>query len=169
VIGYCGRLAREKGLTNLIKAYSIVKEKHKVKLLIVGEGLKSIRKKAKWVGAKVTGNVNNPEKYYQKMDIFVLPSLTETTSLSTMEAMSCGLPIIATPVGKVSEFISRSKGGVLVPKSDPEAIANAITHMLKNPALRARYAKNSRIYALNNFDIKNSAKKLIHLLDTIKA
>ena len=137
--------------------------------MIVGEGLRSIRRKAKRAGAIVTGKVDNPQKYYQKMDIFVLPSLTETTSLSTMEAMSCGLPIIATPVGKVPEFISRSKGGILVPKSDPDAIANAINHMIKNPSLRARYGKNSRIYALSHFDIKNSAKKLIHLLDTIKA
>ena len=96
VIGFCGRIGREKDLPTLLKAFRKIQHKHDARLLIVGSGIevKAFRNpRIKHVGA-----TEDVVPYLQAMDIFVLPSLTETSSLATMEAMSCGLPVIATPV-----------------------------------------------------------------------
>ena len=97
VIGFCGRIGREKDVPTLCKAFEVIKKEWRnARLFIVGEGLEVEECKQK--GITITGFVDNVLPYYQAMDIFVLPSLTETSSLVTMEAMACGLPVVVTPV-----------------------------------------------------------------------
>ncbi|MDI3473828.1 MAG: 1,2-diacylglycerol 3-alpha-glucosyltransferase, partial [Candidatus Woesearchaeota archaeon] len=90
VVGYCGRLAREKDLPTLRRAFNRFKKKHKnAKLLIVGDGVKEIKESFMNIKeAIVVGSTNEVEKYYRAMDVFVLPSLTETTALTVLEAMA---------------------------------------------------------------------------------
>lgn len=166
--GYCGRLGREKDIDTLIEAFATLKKEAKAKLVIVGEGLRSLKSKAKREGVTLTGRVENPQDLYPKWDAFILPSKTETTSLSTMEAMACGLPIIATPVGKAAEYVEKSRGGILIPKENPELMAKAMLHMMQSDTVRKRYAKNARDYAVKHFDIADSAKELTRILNSLK-
>ncbi len=134
VIGFCGRIGREKDLPTLIKAFRRVQHKHDVQLLIVGAGIdqKSFRNPR----IKLVGAVDNVVPYLQAMDIFVLPSLTETSSLATMEAMSCGLPVIATPVGSVKDYIEDGVNGFLFPRRDVDSLVEKINALLKSPKAR---------------------------------
>ncbi|HLC84625.1 MAG TPA: glycosyltransferase family 4 protein [Candidatus Nanoarchaeia archaeon] len=165
VIGYCGRIAREKGLPYLLKAFSSLKQSSRdLRLMLVGDGLRTLKWRAKLAGAELIGRVDNPQQYYSQMDIFVMPSLTETTSLSTMEAMSSGLPIVATPVGMVPQFIRKSKDGILVPIQDALALKRALQALIEQPSLRKKMGLAGRAYALKHFDIEQSAKKIVEIL-----
>jgi len=156
IIGYYGRTGNEKNLETLEKAFNIVSEKNKnVKLLIVG-GKTNIK------------NCTNIEKtdygykYLQAMDIYVLPSLVETSSLTTMEAMACGCAVITTPVGLVKDYIQNGYNGVIFRPNDYEMLAKKINNLINDKRFREKIGKNARLTAQEMFswgdtikDIKN--------------
>jgi glycosyltransferase involved in cell wall biosynthesis len=142
VIGFCGRIGREKDLPTLIHAFSRVRKKHDACLLIVGAGLEE--KEFKSAHIKLAGAVDNVIPYLQAMDIFVLPSLTETSSLATMEAMSCGLPVVATPVGSVKDYIEDGVNGFIFSRQDADALAYRLNALLKNQKVRERIGAAAR-------------------------
>lgn len=146
VIGYVGRLAREKDPLTLYRAFRKLEKKHDdIKLLIIGEGLDEYHKKfSSERNIIYAGKQDNVVPYLQAMDIFVLPSLTETSSLSTIEAMSCGLPVITTPVGYIKEYIKEKLNGMFFPFRNSLVLSMKIETLLKNPELRIKLGVNAR-------------------------
>lgn len=138
VIGYCGRISSEKGLGTLREAFLKVKNNYPdAVLLIVGGGLGEDAEKLKITqDAIITGFVKDVTPYIRAMDIFVLPSLTETTSLATLEAMSCGVPVIATPVGRVVEYVENNLNGYIFPAGNEVILAKRIESLLANQEKR---------------------------------
>ncbi len=117
IIGYCGRISKEKDIPTLHKAFLRLKSRHNLFLLIVGWGSKrNISMFKPLEDIKITGFLDNILPYLQAMDIFILPSLTETSSLATMEAMAVGLPVIATKVGYIKEYIIDKENGFFFSK-----------------------------------------------------
>ncbi len=156
VIGYVGRIAREKSLTTLYKAFRRVEKHHNnITLLIVGGGL---RKEIFKDDRNIIFIDPTPDivRYYQAMDIFVLPSLTETSSLSTMEAMSCGLAVITTKVGSLIEYIEHGPNGFFFPKEHYKLLATKIESLLMDDILRTSTGKAARKTIISNFDWKNT-------------
>jgi len=162
-IGFCGRIGREKDLPTLYKAFKEVKKKHDVELMIVGDGLKKILKPFK--EAKIIGPSNNVVRYLRQMDVFVLPSLTETSSLATMEAMACGLPVVATKVGYVKRYIKNNVNGIFFQKQNHSSLAKKLIRLKKNPELRRRLGINARRTMVHKFSWENT---LAQLLDIFK-
>lgn len=79
---------------------------------------------------------------YASSDIFVLPSLNEGMSNTILEAMACGLPIITTDTGGSKELINGN--GIVLPIQAPQAIADAITELIKNAETRKRMGQRCR-------------------------
>lgn len=103
-IGYCGRLDPEKGIEQLFKAAEIYQKKYNgknIRLLLIGEGSEAntLVRQYPHVIATITEFVDNVIPYLDQLDAFVLASKTETTSLSSLEAYSRGIPVFTTPVG----------------------------------------------------------------------
>src|SRR3989344_2717808 len=97
IIGYVGRISPEKNIPTLFKAFRKLPGQKGLLLLLVGSGSKKEEAKFKKIpNCRITGFVDNVQEYLQAMDLFIMPSLTETTSLATLEAMSSGLPVLAT-------------------------------------------------------------------------
>jgi L-malate glycosyltransferase len=166
VIGFCGRLGREKNVRTLYRAFRRVEKKHKnIKLLIVGKGVKedeelfTSNRNVIHVGKK-----NNVVPYLQAMDIFVLPSLTETTSLSTLEAMACGCAVVATPVGHVKEYIKERKNGLLFPCKNSLVLSLKLNLLIENKKLREKLAKNARKTVEKEFKWEETAKGISGIL-----
>jgi glycosyltransferase involved in cell wall biosynthesis len=163
VIGFVGRIAREKGLPTLQHAFKIVHEKNKdTALLIVGEGVRGEIKPDD--GVIITGRKDDVVPYLQAMDVFVLPSLTETSSLATMEAMSCALPVIVTPVGNIPDYLKHEWNGWFFARHDADDLAKKITYLLARPALRSSLGVNARLTVTQHFTWELTAKRLSKLL-----
>ena len=84
-------------------------------------------------------------------DVFVLPSLSEGSPNALLEAMACGLPIVATRVGGVPEIAVDGETALLVPPEDPVALARAIDRLLRDRALAARLGSAARATVLTRY------------------
>ncbi len=92
-------------------------------------------------------------------DVFVLPSHQEGMPVALMEAMSAGLPVVATIVGGVPDVVTDDVEGLLVPPGRPDLLAEAVTRLARDDALRARLALASSA-ASEMFDVRNAARAI---------
>jgi len=144
LISVC-RLVSRKGLEFLVEAMQELK-RDGIVLDLVGSGQEQeriaelIRSRGLGDHIRLVGYVASEHLYrhYQAADIFVLPSLSESFGQVLLEAMSCGLPIVASAVGGIPETVRDKTNGLLVPPKDPEALAKAIRWLAENPKQRAR-------------------------------
>lgn len=170
VIGFSGRIGREKDLVTLYRAFLRLRKLHSdLILLIIGKGIQELRlmlesKK----DVVVVESVDNIIPYLQAMDIYVMPSLTETSSLSTMEAMSCGIAVVSTPVGYIKYYIKDSYNGLFFSKQNPYELSKKLSFLLDNKKLGIKLGENARktIIAFYDWDkttngIKNALEELI--------
>ncbi|MBI5390662.1 glycosyltransferase family 4 protein [Candidatus Woesearchaeota archaeon] len=166
VIGYSGRIAREKDLMTLYRAFLLVKKRDvNVKLLIVGDGLESLKKTMmSKEGIWVTGQTNAVQTYLQAMDVYVLPSLTETSSLATMEAMSCGIPVITTKVGMVKNYVEEGRNGLFFPFQDSYTLSQRILQLIENPSLREKFGEQARKTMVVSYAWQDRVKKIKEVL-----
>lgn len=168
VVGFCGRIGREKDLKTLYRAFLKLEKKHpEITLLIVGKGLKQQEeffKKRKNI--ILTGSVNNVVPYLQAMDIYVLPSLTETSSLSTIEAMSCGIPVISTKVGYVKKYIKEKVNGLFFPMQNYFVLSLKLESLLENQDMRTLLGSNARKTVLKMFSWEKTVAKIKKALDS---
>ena len=72
-------------------------------------------------------------------DVFALPSIAEGTPVTILEAMACGLPVVASKVGGIPEVVDHQATGLLVPPSDATALADALAVYVQDPQLAARH------------------------------
>jgi glycosyltransferase involved in cell wall biosynthesis len=171
VIGYHGRIAREKDLYTLLRAYLTLKKINpRFKLMIIGSGVPEIVAKFQHqegiVHIPATSNVM---RYLPLMDLYVLPSLTETTSLSTLEAMSCQLPVITTPVGYVRDYIKDGVNGVFFPAKNSYILSKKITYLANRKSERDILAKQARKTVVEQFNWDKTAYKLEEFFKKITA
>ena len=151
VLGYVGRLSEEKGLKYLIEGVlDLLAKNLPIKLVLIGEGpqrqqLESLTKE-KGIGNSVCflGFQQDVESWLPMMDIFVLPSLTEGTPLALLEAMSCGIPVVASSVGGVPDIIKSGTNGILVRPGNSQEIRNAIGLLSMDKNIRLKMGKEGK-------------------------
>ena len=175
LIGYIGRLSEEKGILNLIKAAAIIlKSKRTIRFIICGKGKldrdikKIIRAESIEDQVKLVGWIPHEKvpQYLNKFRLLVLPSFTEGLPNVIVEAMACGTPVLATPVGAIPEIIKDCETGFLLKSNDPKDIAESIIKLLDNPKLLEKVSINAYKYAQKNFSEKNVIEKWRKYLET---
>jgi colanic acid/amylovoran biosynthesis glycosyltransferase len=99
----------------------------------------------------------------QRADAFVLPSVGagEAWPVSLMEAMACGLPVIASVIGSPASMIENDVDGLLVRQGDETALADAFVSLARDPELRRRLGAAARLRAESSFNVRDSAQRLI--------
>src|SRR3989344_3374176 len=149
------RLVPKNGTEDLIEALNLLNSKYKIfnlKLIIIGDGplLASLRFKVKSLkledSVKFIGKIPNEmiPQYLAQADVFVRPSLSEGLGTAFLEAMAAGLPVIATPVGGISDFLKDGETGLFCRVGDPEDIAAKISKVLSDGVLKSRLILNGR-------------------------
>jgi glycosyltransferase involved in cell wall biosynthesis len=141
-----GRLTPEKGFKYLIEAFRIISKKHpEYKLVIVGTGpeLENLKKISNNLNVEFLHNVKDQElvELYNKSALFALPSMLEGFGLVVLEALSCGLPIVATNVGAIKEIVGES--GVVVEPENSIKLAKGIERVIENQKLMKGFQKNA--------------------------
>lgn len=162
IIGYCGRLGREKNLITLYKAFTQLQKMYKnITLLIVGKGVaEETAIFTSKTNVILTGEVDNVIPYLQAMDIFVLSSLTETTSLATLEAMSCGVPVVCTPVGAIKDYIINGENGFLFPKQNDLVLRKKLEWLIANQKERERMGVHARRSVEEKYSLTKTIQRL---------
>jgi len=152
-IMFVGRIDREKGIFDLVKSAKIIcKSRSDVFFTIAGSGrdLKKLKSETKKAGISnrfiLLGQVKKEQlvKLYQNASIFVLPSYHEGLPGVLLEAMSCGLPIVATNVRGNRDLITNGKNGIIVPPCNPKKLSEAISTLLDDKNLGESYGLHAR-------------------------
>lgn len=159
---YLGRLTAEKRVHHLLRIWPEIRAAFPdVQLLIVGTGPEEARLREMAVaGVQFTGQVNDTMRYLQSADLFVLPSVTEGLSNSMLEALSTGLPVLATSVGGTPDVISHNVNGYLIPPDDLETLQAGLMTLLADAKLRDRLGMKGRQRILQNFSLDSIAMQL---------
>jgi glycosyltransferase involved in cell wall biosynthesis len=150
---YVGRLWSGKGLTFLLDAFAELQELDvgKVTLLLVGDGLDEalLRKRCKAKGLEnvVFAGFQHDDvlpRFYGASDVFVSPTLGDPFGMVVLEAMACGLPVIAsTSAGEIADRVVDGVSGFLVPPANREELLDRMTLLARDAELRRRMGKAS--------------------------
>ena len=142
VIISAGRISRQKNYELLLDAFALLRRKHPVRLVILGDGPSRARQvlleRAARLGVsedfRLPGYEPNPMRYFRRAGLFVLSSRWEGASNVLLEALACGCPVVATdcPTG-VREQLDDGRIGPIVPINDPELLASAMARRLEEP------------------------------------
>ncbi len=147
LVTYIGRLAREKNLDLLLEAWDLIApDRGSAQLVLVGRGpLEDEIRMREIPGVHVPGLLHGRElaEAYASADLFAFPSATETFGNSLLEAMCSGLPPIVAAAGGVLEFSEHGENAWLVEPDSASAIAEALTRLLQDGALRRRLARGA--------------------------
>jgi len=162
IVAYAGRLVPEKRIDHLLKIWSDIRSKyHDALLLIVGDGSEQRRLREMHAdGVQFTGQVPDAVPYLQAADLFVLPSSTEGLSNSMLEAMSCGLPVLATTVGGAPDVIEHNTSGYLILPDNVDALQRGMETLLGDEPLRFKLGSNARARIVTDFSLDSVAERL---------
>ena len=174
---FWGRIEDEKGLPELLTAMKKVSTTiPEVKLTLVGEG--SQLRKYKRMVAKfgLSGKVEFPgwlnaqaiQKLAIKCSLGVFPSRIESFGLSVVEAMASGLPVIATCSGAIPENVKDGITGTLVPKENPNALADALIKALKDLESQEAFARKARQMVQQKFSWSRAASQMTKLYQSLR-
>ena len=177
LVGYIGRLSKEKGILTFIEVIQIVAKKRdeNIEFLIVGDGelndkiIEFLNKNNLDNKVKVTGWISHEKlpDYLNELKLLVLPSYTEGLPNIILEAMACGTPVLATPVGSIPDIIKDDETGFIIKKSNPTEIAEKILCILNNPDLQ-RITENAKNLVEKQFNfeicVENYKKVLLEVL-----
>lgn len=166
VIGTVGRLEEVKDQPNLLEAFIALLKSAEVidkdiKLMLVGDGSlrEKLQQRAEAAGIQdkvwLTGARDDVPELMNLMTLFVLPSLAEGISNTILEAMACGLPVIASNVGGNAELVINNETGFIVPRSNPDAIKEKCLQYIASPDLLQKHADSARKRIKEKFSIIN--------------
>jgi len=172
LIGYIGRLSEEKGIMNFVEAIpKLLKDNDTFEIIIIGGGTmdkkvslflgeKKLQNSVKCLGWLPNDCLPN---YLNKMKLLVVPSYTDVLPATMLEAMACGVPILATPVGSIPDYIKNNETGFIMDNNSPDCIAINIKHILRVPHLDA-IIKNARALVEQEFAYATAVDKYRDIL-----
>lgn len=178
VIGSVGRMAAVKDFPSLVRAFLLLLERqpenrNRLRLLIAGDGESraACQDMLRAAGAEtlawLPGERDDIAALMQAMDVFILPSLAEGISNTILEAMSSGLPVIATRVGGNVELVEDGANGRLVPPNDPVALAAAMHQYCNDAAVRRRHGEAARRKIETRFSMDSMTQAYMDVYDRL--
>lgn len=158
VVGTLARLARQKGIGDLVRAAELVcAVDPRVGFVIGGDGperellAKEVRARGLEQHVRLVGEVHDPWGFYRSLDVFALPSRWEGMAYTLLEAMAAELPVVATSVGGAPEVVAEPAHGILVPPGDIGALAAAVLRYASDPGRRRVTGRRAAQRILTSF------------------
>ncbi len=150
-----GKFIKRKNHSLLIQALSLIKKKSNFRVTIIGEcstkehflNLDKIKEEIRLSGLDINILTNvSPKKmkgFYKKHDLFVLPSINEPASISNLEAMSLGLPVITTDSNNTSCYTEHNKNGFIVKSNNVNDLSKKLKFFIENRLVLKKFGKES--------------------------
>lgn len=169
---YVGRIERAKGVYELLDAWvRVLAHCPDARLTLIGEDRTggSVHREVQSLGIDENVILTGPLSGHQVADmmrrsrIFCLPSHNEGTPVCIMEALSCGLPVVATRVGGIPDVVEHEKTGLLVAKGNVQGVADALLSLFRDPSRCVQMGKEARAFADTHLDIARTANRLVDL------
>ncbi|MBA3012828.1 MAG: glycosyltransferase family 4 protein [Desulfobacula sp.] len=164
IIGYIGQLIQRKGLDVLLQAVRILDEKIKWKLVLVGEGDQRKQLENRAIQLDIADSVHflgfrqNRLEFLNGFDVFVLPSSLEGIPRCLMEAMTAGIPVIASRIPGCTDLIADNQTGVLFKKNDPNELAKKIRIVLQDEVFSRKLVQRGMALIHNEFSGERMAQ-----------
>jgi glycosyltransferase involved in cell wall biosynthesis len=164
LIGYIGRLSAEKGLEHFVQALpTILNDQKELRVLIGGDGplRKNIRASLQDENlmdrTDLPGWISDEDfpNYLNRLQLLVLPSFTEGLPYIILEAMACGTPVLATPVGAIPDILIDGETGFIMDNNSAECIAENVMRALRSLELE-KIADNGRRFVEENFTLEKT-------------
>jgi glycosyltransferase involved in cell wall biosynthesis len=175
LIGYIGRLSGEKGVQHFARALpAILSDRQDLRALIGGDGQLKESIEASLQEEGIAARVDLPgwilhddlPGHLNQLRLLVLPSFSEGLPNIMLEAMACGTPVLATPVGAVPDVIIDGKTGFIMESNSPECIAENVMRAMRHPDLE-RIAEVGRRFVEENFTFECVVERWKEVLDEI--
>lgn len=166
-IGYIGRLSWEKGVQHFAEALpSIFCERKDIRAFIYGDGQLKEQIEALLLEAKLNDLVYLPgwisheelPHYLNQLRLLILPSYTEGLPNIMLEAMACGTPVLATPVGAIPDVIRDGETGFIMEDNSPECIARNVLQALSDPRLEG-VSERGRRYVEGEYTFEKTVER----------
>ncbi len=159
VAGFVGRIVRDKGLIELVRAWHVLREEFPALHFLLAGAFESQDPVPAEVEAvlrsdpriHLAGEVIDMPSMYRAFDLLVLPTYREGFGTVLLEASALELPVIATRIPGCVDAVRDGDTGLLVPAHDAEALTAAFRNYLRDPDLRRRHGQNGRQRALDDF------------------
>ncbi|MBL7564632.1 glycosyltransferase family 4 protein [Staphylococcus saccharolyticus] len=159
VIGYVGRIVKDKGIREVVEVFKILKLKgYLVKLLVVGEIEEDDSIDKKYFNflesnddVILTGQVNKPVCYYNHMDVLLFPTYREGFGNVSIEAQAVEVPVITSNATGAQDTVDDEQTGFIVDIGDYKAMANKTETLMNNEILRQRLGTNARVRVAKRF------------------
>jgi glycosyltransferase involved in cell wall biosynthesis len=140
-----------KGVAHFLDSIPLIRrELPGTRFVLIGHGRREaeFRRKAEALGIEdvllMPGFREDVDRFYALADLSVLTSLSEGLSITILESMRHGVPVVVTDVGGNPEIVKQGRTGLLVPPGDPARFAEAVVRLLRDPALRSRFGQEAR-------------------------
>ncbi|MFZ2484922.1 MAG: glycosyltransferase family 4 protein, partial [Minisyncoccia bacterium] len=156
------RLVEKNAVGDIIDALKFLPESVSLKILGVGQLESELKLLAKNLPVEFVGFVPQEKlpEYLHNADIFIRPSLSEGQGISFIEAMAAGLPVIATPVGGIVDFLKNGETGLFCEVNNPESIAIQVKRLMDDNILRENIVRNARKMVEEKYDWDLIAKEM---------
>jgi len=170
---FVGGLRRQKGLDCLLAAFARVEGEWE--LYLVGEGPERamLERKARETGigdrVHFIGEVEDPSTYYAGARLFVLPSMAEGLSNALLEAMTFGLPVVATRIGGNVDVIEDGVNGLLVEPGNVAEMAQAMSRVLRDESFARYLAVNARRTVLGKYTMERVVEQYLRAYRSVLA
>lgn len=178
VIGSVLRLQPVKDPMNLARAFVRLltrwpRLREAVRLVLIGDGplYSEVERELAQAGVRelvwLPGARNDVAQLLRGFDLFALPSLAEGISNTILEAMASGLPIVATNVGGNPELVVEGETGLLVPRADPDAIAQALRAYIEDRAAAVWHGRAGRTRVEHEFSLEAMMRRYLAVYDDL--
>lgn len=174
VIGVVGRFTKDKGIDRAIQTLSDIKDRHEnIELHLVGDGPEYNALKTQTRELGVANRVHfwgwqSPmQRFYEMMDVMLLPSRVETTPIAVLEAMSMGVPVAATKVGNVPEMLKGGRRGVLLSNRRQHKWAEHLAPLLVSANRREELGRLGRIRVDKYFSFESTMNQIMSIYDRV--
>jgi glycosyltransferase involved in cell wall biosynthesis len=180
VIALLGTISPHKGHEDFLRAIPLIRKRHpEARFLVAGDPrprqfLDRCHALARELGIterelRILPFHEDPVPVYQAMDILACPSRQEAFGRVNIEAMACGVPVVAYPVGGIPYVVRNGIGGILVERRDPEGLAAALLRLLDDPAAREELGRHGVEEVRRRFGIDKHVESILGVYEEILA